>query len=133
MITANGSILSGQLPREQGGGGLAGSLINLEDSKSVCSCSCQPVHCFPCFTGRRHQARRAGGGVEFGAYAAPGGASVVGRSYGALSNTGTFSAASLGACDNDVLFIERYTPASVVGTEGTQESGHQVPCFDCDK
>lgn len=48
VITANGSILSGQLPREQGGlggaGGLAGSLIHLEgDSKSVCSCSCQVI------------------------------------------------------------------------------------------
>lgn len=142
MITANGSILSGQLPREQGGGGLAGSLIDLEDSKSVCSCSCQVghSHCFPCLSfvpgggGRRSKGRKGRKavhsvvGAEFSSYAAcaPSSTSIVGRSYGALSNTGTYSAASLGVCD-DTVFLERYTPASTIGDAGPEaDTGHQV-------
>jgi hypothetical protein len=50
---------------------------------------------------------------------------MVGRSYGALSNTGTYSAASLGICD-DTIFLERYTPASGGGDGLDPETGHQV-------
>lgn len=93
-------------------------------------------HCFPCFSlnagGRRtkgRKGRKSGGavGAEFSSYAAcgPSSSSMVGRSYGALSNAGTYSAASLGVCD-DTVFLERYTPASV-GEGGLEpESGHQV-------
>ncbi|KAI9551808.1 hypothetical protein GHT06_022144 [Daphnia sinensis] len=138
VITANGSILSGQIPREHGGVGLAGSLIDLEDSKSVCSCSCQVAHnhCFPCLSlvarGKRNKGRkgRKSGGTVCADYSCgPSPASMVGRSYGALSNTGTYSAASLGICD-DTIFLERYTPASGVGDGIDPETGHQGEYYE---
>ena len=98
IITANGSILSGQIPREPGG---RGSMINLDDSKSVCSCSCPP-HCLPCMPfaaiSRRKNCKSSGGSSDFVSYNRPG----AGRSYGALSSA-TYSVASL-SCDNHVFF-----------------------------
>lgn len=84
--------------------------------------------------GRRskgRKGRKSGGvvGAEFSSYGpcGPSASSIVGRSYGALSNAGTYSAASLGVCD-DTIFLERYTPASgVVGDAGQElEDSHQV-------
>lgn len=106
IITANGSILSGKLPREQGGG----SLINLDDSKSVCSCCCQCRGCLPWLdsiggvatSATSTSKTRPGGGTDY-AYVTsrttPGFATF-GRSYGALSSA-TFSVTSFN-CYNDI-------------------------------
>lgn len=80
--------------------------------------------------GKGRKGRKSGGvvGAEYSSYSAcgPSSSSMVGRSYGALSNTGTYSAASLGICDESG-FLERYTPASVRGDGGVgSETGHQV-------
>jgi hypothetical protein len=70
--------------------------------------------------------RKSGGAVGAEFSCGPGSASMVGRSYGALSNTGTYSAASLGVCD-DTIFLERYTPASGGGDGSLDpDAGHQV-------
>jgi len=102
IITANGSILSGQIPREQG----RGSMINLDDSKSVCSCS-WPQHCFPCMPLAPNGRKKCKSGADF-AYNGPRVAPAMGafgRSYGALSSA-TYSVASL-SCDNDVFIEQR--------------------------
>ena len=144
VITANGSILSGQIPREQGGGGggigLASSLINLEDSKSVCSCSCQAAHshCFPCWIvrsrlrGRRAHSNSIGQSVEFGTFSTTAGirssAQATGRSYGALSSTGTFSIASL-AGETDT-FLERYIPGPSTGDLSSPTNQVRINIFN---
>lgn len=129
VITANGSILSGQIAHQHGGG----SLINLDDSKSVCSCSCQCHGCLPWLP--LSLRRRGGGGSASGgsgggngaggnggrvgasktrplpsdyAYSTgrgPAALSSLSRSYGALSSAATYSAASIG-CDNET-YIEK--------------------------
>jgi hypothetical protein len=100
--------LSGQIPREQGGG----SLINLDDSKSVCSCSCQCRGCLPWLPLSIGGSNGGAGGSvsknrqvasDYGFAASRGTTALSGftRSYGALSSAATYSAASLG-CDNEM-------------------------------